>query len=935
MAFEEVTKACLSSSATIVRVSFQDLDSGLPDILDQFYSADAAIVDISLPTQQCSLVYHLGVRQSFGMKNNILLFNEPDIGSAKELRVTIPRILSNQVYFLTYKLLRSNDPLLRSNDLLLRSNNLVGQCIVTDLESPFVQSLLNADMNGHHFPFPNRNDLNRNDLNRNEVLNGSDSEFLNRNDILSDSDLLSRNDLLSDLLSSRICRLLQESEVQTKAHLKEKFINDLVKARESFSGDELKEFLHEMRKRLDDPNIVSTEVVHQLLLAFGDVQDYDANVELIEHLEATSRKFSFRSSPVLLHLYAFSLHRRNLDGDRERALSVMLEGMEEKRENESSDIVCLCGRIYKDRFVESNYKDKVSLNEAITWYRKAFEMNKSEYAGINLATLLVVAGHNDTTELQNVFILLSNLVGRKGSLTSLHNYWDIAIAFELSVLMRDYRKVIQAAECMFKIHPPGWYLKSTIGNIRLINQFRKRAEDAELSPEERMYHFWMEYFIEAAIDDDAEISQTIRFSILILEPNKQFMPSCVTVNLGADEKSLQITNMCLDCLRNKEKCRKPHDWVFEQDMIRAVSHYKRDDRCLYLYVHLHSDDFQMFFSSEKTKKRFHELLKEMTSGEENGASRLTDFEVTGISEISFEYEVDSGSRKVVLGKGTYGVVYAAFNTETQVEIAVKEIPIKNMEEVQPLEEEIKLHSQLKHRNIVQYMGSRCEENKFKILMERVPGGSLSWLIANKWGALPDPSIAFYSKQMLEGLKYLHGQKIVHRDIKGDNVLINTFTGVLKISDFGTSKRLAGLNPRSEAFTGTWQYMAPEVIEGGTLSRGYGASADIWSFGCTAVEMATGEPPFMNRGSGPEIIFLVGQFKEHPSIPESLSLKAKQFILRCFEPDQGIRATAVQLLEDPFLVSETPGRKKNKSSQSVSASSVDTGPRGFERHWSQP
>ena len=883
VAFEEVTKSCYSSCATIVHISFQDLDSGVPNILDQFYSADAAIVDISVPSQQCSLVYHLGVRESFGMKNNILLFNEPDIGSAKELRVTIPRILSNQVYFLTYKLLRSND--------------LVGQCIVTDLESPFIQSLLNANINGYQFPFPNGNDL----------------------------------------LSSRICRLLQESEVQTKAHLKEKFINDLVKARESYSGDELKEFLHEMRKRLDDPNIISTEVVHQLLLAFGDVQDYDANVRLIEHLEATSSKFSYRSTPVLLHLYAFSLHRRNSDSDREKALSVMLEGMQEKSENESSDIVCLCGRIYKDRFVESNYTDKMSLNEAITWYRKAFEMNKSEYAGINLATLLVVAGHNDTTELQNVFIILSNLIGRKGSLTSLQNYWDIAIAFELSVLMRDYKKVIQAAECMFKNHPPGWYLKSTIGNIRLINQFRKRPEDAELSPEERMYHFWMEYFIEAAIDDDAEIAQTIRFSILILEPNKQFMPSCVTVNLGADEKSLQITNMCLDCLRNKEKCRKPHDWVFEQDMIRAVSYYKRDDRCLYLYVHLHSDDFQMFFSSEKTKKRFHELLKEMTSDEENGASRLTDFEVTAgsVSEISFEYELDSANRKVILGKGTYGIVYAAFNTVTQVEIAVKEIPIKNMEEVQPLEEEIKLHSQLKHRNIVQYMGSRCEENKFKILMERVPGGSLSWLIANKWGALPDPSIAFYSKQILEGLKYLHGQKIVHRDIKGDNVLINTFTGVLKISDFGTSKRLAGLNPKSEVFTGTWQYMAPEVIEGGTLSRGYGASADIWSFGCTAVEMATGEPPFMNRGSGPEIIFLVGQFKEHPSIPDSLSPKAKEFILRCFEPDQGLRATAAQLLEDPFLVSETPGRKKNKSSQSVSASSVDTGPRGFERHWSQP
>lgn len=158
--------------------------------------------------------------------------------------------------------------------------------------------------------------------------------------------------------------------------------------------------------------------------------------------------------------------------------------------------------------------------------------------GINLATLLVIGGAEITgnEELQRIGMVLNNLIGKKGSLASLQDYWDVATFFEISVLFQHYANAVQAAECMFKLKPPDWYLKSTVGNIQLIDRFRKRR-DEEGSPEEKIFHFWMEFFLEAT---KPPIEGIFRFPALILEPNKEFMPSYVCVNLGAEQQTLQV-----------------------------------------------------------------------------------------------------------------------------------------------------------------------------------------------------------------------------------------------------------------------------------------------------------------------------------------------------------------------------------------------------------
>ncbi|KAJ1417114.1 Serine/threonine-protein kinase, active site [Sesbania bispinosa] len=262
----------------------------------------------------------------------------------------------------------------------------------------------------------------------------------------------------------------------------------------------------------------------------------------------------------------------------------------------------------------------------------------------------------------------------------------------------------------------------------------------------------------------------------------------------------------------------------------------------------------------------------------------------------------------LIGCGAFGQVYVGMNLDSGELLAVKQVLIaassgskeKAQAHIRELEEEVKLLKDLSHPNIVRYLGTVREEDTLNILLEFVPGGSISSLLG-KFGAFPEAVIRTYTKQLLLGLEYLHKNGIMHRDIKGANILVDN-KGCIKLADFGASKQVVELATISGAksMKGTPYWMAPEVI----LQTGHSFSADIWSVGCTVIEMATGKPPWSQQYQQEvAALFHIGTTKSHPPIPDHLSVGAKDFLLKCLHKEPFLRPSASELLQHPFVTGE--------------------------------
>lgn len=257
----------------------------------------------------------------------------------------------------------------------------------------------------------------------------------------------------------------------------------------------------------------------------------------------------------------------------------------------------------------------------------------------------------------------------------------------------------------------------------------------------------------------------------------------------------------------------------------------------------------------------------------------------------------------LIGRGTFGSVYIGTNRETGASCAIKEVDIiaddpKSAECIKQLEQEIKVLGHLKHENIVQYYGSEVVDDHLYIYLEYVHPGSINRYVREHCRDITESIVRNFTRHILNGLAYLHSTNTIHRDIKGANLLVDA-SGVVKLADFGMAKHLTGLSYEL-SLKGSPNWMAPEVIKAVMQKDGnpkLALAVDIWSLGCTVIEMLTGKPPW-SEFEGPQAMFKV--LNRTPPIPEMLSSEGKDFLLRCFLRNPVERPSAVELLEHPFI-----------------------------------
>uniref|UniRef100_A0A8C7E566 non-specific serine/threonine protein kinase n=1 Tax=Naja naja TaxID=35670 RepID=A0A8C7E566_NAJNA len=260
----------------------------------------------------------------------------------------------------------------------------------------------------------------------------------------------------------------------------------------------------------------------------------------------------------------------------------------------------------------------------------------------------------------------------------------------------------------------------------------------------------------------------------------------------------------------------------------------------------------------------------------------------------------------LVGNGTYGQVYKGRHVKTGQLAAIKVMDVTGDEEEEIKQEINMLKKYSHHRNIATYYGAFIKKNppgmddQLWLVMEFCGAGSVTDLIKNtKGNTLKEEWIAYICREILRGLSHLHQHKVIHRDIKGQNVLL-TENAEVKLVDFGVSAQLDRTVGRRNTFIGTPYWMAPEVIAcDENPDATYDFKSDLWSLGITAIEMAEGAPPLCDMHPM-RALFLIPRNPAPRLKSKKWSKKFQSFIESCLVKNHGQRPSTEQLMKHPFI-----------------------------------
>lgn len=252
----------------------------------------------------------------------------------------------------------------------------------------------------------------------------------------------------------------------------------------------------------------------------------------------------------------------------------------------------------------------------------------------------------------------------------------------------------------------------------------------------------------------------------------------------------------------------------------------------------------------------------------------------------------------IIGRGCSSYVQKVRHRETGDFLALKVINLYDKSKREQLMSEIKTLYHSDCSSLTRFYGAFYKDGNISVALEYMDLGSLDQVI-EKTGRVPERVLAGMTYQILWGLSYLKYEKHCHRDIKPQNILVNT-DGVVKLTDFGISKELESTMAMASTFVGTFKYMAPERIQ----SQPYSYPSDIWSLGLVLVECATGEYPFPEARTHIDMVQTVLDVVEEDIVPSpdaGFSEEFRELVASCVKKDPDDRLPPDILLGSPWLV----------------------------------